>query len=155
MSYSFILFAFVAGSADSGPNPGPPLALGLSLVPFVFVVAAFSSRHQSAAGAVLKAMGLWAVIGIPVAAVDLVSGLVAGFGAGAIATIRRGDEHTIGARSIAVALSVVYVFVLVRITPEAALVGSPMLPFVSVGLADSFRDWRAAQSEAAGEDENR
>lgn len=146
VSYSFILFAFVAGSTEGGPNPGPPLALGLALVPIVFMVAAFLTRHQRAGGAVLKAMGLWVVVGIPIAALDLVTGLVAGFGAGAVVTVRAEEEHTRKSRIIAISLTVVYTLILVQFAPDAALVGGAMLPFLAVGVADSITERNAPSS---------
>jgi hypothetical protein len=146
VSYSFILFAFVAGSTEGGPDPGPALALGLGLVPFVFLLAAFLTRHPRAPGAVLKAMGLWAVVGIPIAALDIVTGLVAGFGAGAVITIRAEEEHTTKSRIIAVALAAVYSLILIQFAPDAALVGGAMLPFLAVGVADSFAERKAPPS---------
>jgi hypothetical protein len=143
ISYSFILFAFVAGSTEGGPNPGPPLALGLSLVPFVFLTAAFLTRHPRAGGAVLKAMGLWAVIGIPLAAMDIVTGLVAGFGAGAVVAVRSEEEHTRKSRIIAVTAATLYTLILVQFAPETALVGGSVLPFVGVGIADSVMERKA------------
>ncbi len=147
ISYSFILFAFVAGSTEDGPDPGPPLALGLALVPFVFLVAAFLTRHSRASVAVLKAMGLWLVIGIPIAALDIVTGLVAGFGAGAVVTVRAEEEHTTKSRIIAVSLVAVYTLVLVQFASDAALVGGAMLPFLAVGVADSVMERKSTPSQ--------
>ena len=146
ISYSFILFAFVAGSTEDGGNPGPALALGLALVPFVFLLAAFMTRNRAAAGSVLKAMGLFLLVGISVGALDIVSGLVAGFGAGAVVTVRSDEPHTRLSRSVAVLLAVVYTFVLVRFVQEAALIAAAILPFLAVGMADSFTEWRAARA---------
>lgn len=148
VSYSFILFAFVAGSTEGGPNPGPPLALGLALVPIVFMVAAFLTRHPRAGGAVLKAMGLWLVIAIPIAALDIVTGLVAGFGAGAVVTVRAEEEHTRKSRIIAVAAATLYTLILVQFAPDAALIGGAILPYLAVGVADSIMERKAASSDS-------
>src|SRR5688500_12307904 len=68
----------VASERDDAPPAGPFIAFGLALVPFVFIVLAFLSENPRAPGAVLKAMGLSLVIGIPVSALaaDAVTGLV-------------------------------------------------------------------------------
>jgi hypothetical protein len=46
----------VASDDNDAPNAGPAIAVGLSLIPFVFVVLAFLSEHPRAPGAVLRAM---------------------------------------------------------------------------------------------------
>ena len=147
ISYSFIVFAFVAGSTEGGPNPGPPLALGLALVPIVFMVAAFLTRHARAGGAVLKAMGLWVVIGIPIASLDIVTGLVAGFAAGAVVSVRAEEEHTRKSRVIAGSLATLYTFLLLQVAPGVAVVGGSMLPFLGVGIADSIMERKALLAE--------
>jgi hypothetical protein len=73
-----ITLATIACSSASGrSSPRPPqpasrtfdggglLAFGLALVPLAFGVLAFASRHPSAPAQVLKAMGLFIVIGVP------------------------------------------------------------------------------------------
>ena len=76
------LVALASDEADA-PDPGPPIAFGLALIPFVFVALAFMSEHPRAPTAVLKAMGLALPIGVMVSALagDGVSGIVAGVGA--------------------------------------------------------------------------
>ena len=91
-------------------------------------------------------MGLWLVIGIPFAALDLVTGLVAGFGAAAVVTVRAEEEHTKKSRIIAVSLTVVYTLALVQFAPDAALVGGAMLPFLAVGVADSIMERKTPES---------
>ncbi len=91
-------------------------------------------------------MGLFLLVGIPLGAFDIVTGLVAGFGAGAVVAVRADEHHTRLSRVVAVALAVVYTFVLVRFVEEAALIAAAILPFLSVGMADSFTEWRAARA---------
>ena len=71
---------------------------------------------------------------------------MAGFGAGAVVTVRSDEPHTRLSRSVAVLLAVVYTFVLVRFVQEAALIAAAILPFLAVGMADSFTEWRAARA---------
>lgn len=148
VSYWLIVFAFVAGVTEDGPDPGPPLAVGLSLVPFVFLVLAFLTRHPRAPGAVLKAMGLFVVVGMPVALFgSIVPGMVAGFGAGGVVSLRAEEEHRWAGRAAAVAGVTAYVWILLQFIPDASIFGGPFLPFVSIGIADGFMERRAPAAD--------
>ena len=137
-------------SADAGPNAGAAIAFGLALLPFVFVAAAFLTQHPAAPRAVLRAMGLSLLVGIPVSALagDAVTGLVAGVGAGAIVTVRRERAASLRPRVAAVAGATVYTFVLVRLAGPIALLSAPVFPFTSVGLADMVVARRSARPPA-------
>ena len=147
VSYSAMLLAFVAAEVD-GADGSAAFALGAALVPFVFVALAFISGHRRASGAVLKAMGLALLVAFPVSAImqDVVTGLVAGFGAGGVVALRAEPVHTRKSRALAVALVSLYVAVLVRVIIEAGLIAGATLPLVSIGIADSFVEFRARQN---------
>jgi hypothetical protein len=134
----------VASDREGGPPAGPLLAFGLSLVPFVFITLAFLSEHPRAPGAVLRAMGLSLLVGIPVSALaaDAVTGLVAGIGAGGATALRKDDPADWKARALAVGLATVYTFVTLRTVPDAAVLLAPALPFTSIGVADHLAEWR-------------
>jgi hypothetical protein len=121
------------------------------LVPFVFVVLAFLSEHPRAPGAVLKAMGMVLLVGIPVSALaaDAVTGLVAGAGAGGIVALRSDLPHNWKARAIAVAAAAAYSFFLARTAGAAALLLAPILPFTSIGVADHLSERRRQREESA------
>ncbi|MBT8217580.1 MAG: hypothetical protein KJO17_12075 [Acidimicrobiia bacterium] len=153
ISYAGILGAFVASGLDDGPNPGPPLALGMALLPIVFAAVAYLSLHPRAGTAVLKAVGLFFLFAVPISALaqDAVTGLVAGFGAGAVVTVDRLPMHTWKSRAIAVGASVFYVFVLVRIVPPLGVASAPLLPFTAVAMADYIAEQRTQPgNESAG-----
>jgi hypothetical protein len=134
------------------PRAAPAIALGLALVPFVFLVLAFLSQHPRAPGAVLRAMALALLVGIPVSALagDGVTGLVAGAGAGGAAALRAHPGGTIRARALAVAATSAYVFVVVRFAPDVALLVSPALPFTALGVADHLAEGRRARAPGEG-----
>jgi hypothetical protein len=141
-------------SGESGPvvsNPGPYIAFGLAVIPFVFVVLAFLSEHPRAPGAVVLALLLVLAVGIPVSALaaDVVTGVVAGIGAGGIVGLRADMNHNWKARALAVLLITGYTFVLLRTVPGAALLLAPVLPFTSIGVADHLSE-RRREREAAG-----
>jgi hypothetical protein len=139
----------VSSTARGGPAAGPLIAFGLAVIPFVFVLLAFLSEHPKAPGAVVVAMVLMLVVGIPVAALsrDVVSGFVAGIGAGGVAALRMDLGHTWQSRALAVAASTAFVFVIVRLMPEVAVVLTPILPFTAIGVADHLLDRRKEEAD--------
>lgn len=153
--WSVVAGAVSAASATrGGPPAGPLIAFGLALIPFVFVALAFLSEHPRAAGAVVKAMVLSLVVGIPVSAIaaDAVTGIVAGLGAGAIASLRSDDAQARSARVWAVVAASLYAFVLLRTAGIVAVILAPALPFTSVGVADHLVERRRERAAVAGRD---
>ena len=130
--------------AEGAPDPTAAFALGLALIPFVFVVLAFMTEHPRAPGAVIKAMGMSLLVGVPVSALaaDAVSGIVAGVGAGGMMAIRSEPGHGWRARAAGVLIATVYTFVLVRTASILALLPAPIFPLTAIGLADHYVDWR-------------
>lgn len=150
--WSLLAGVVAVGSDDPrAPAPAPLIAFGLALVPFVFIVLAFLSEHPRAPGAVVRAMVLSLLVGIPVSAVapDAVTGFVAGLGAGGIAALRADPIHTWKARAAAVAVVTLLVFLLVMVS-DIALLLAPALPFTSIGVADHLIERRVARRDADG-----
>ncbi len=148
-----LLAGLVANGTDDvtgGPNPAAAIALGLALIPFVFVALAFLSEHPGAPAAVVKAMGWCLLVGIPVSAIagDAVTGIVAGVGAGGIAALRADDAHNWRARALAVAVATMYTFALVRTAGAIVLLSAPIFPFTAIGVADHLSE-RKREREAA------
>ena len=147
----------LAGDEPDQPLAGPYIAFGLALIPFVFLVLAIMSEHPRAPGAVLRAMALVLLVGIPVSAVasDAVTGLVAGLGAGGIVALRADVGHSWKARAIAVAAVTVYSAFLLRTVSEVALVIGPALPFTILGIADHLSERRRDREAEAGHETGR
>lgn len=145
-AYWGIVTGLVAVASDdpSAPAAGPPIAFGLALLPFVYIALAFLSQHPRAPSAVLKAMGLSILVGIPAAAIapDGVTGLVAGIGAGGIAALRPEELRGWRARAVGVLIVSVYTFVMVRVVPDVTLLLAPTLPFTCLGVADHVAETR-------------
>jgi hypothetical protein len=150
------LWAIVAGAVAAttddpdAPAAAPFIAFGLAVIPFVFVALAFLSQHPRAPGAVVRAMGMSLLVGIPVSAVaaDAVTGLVAGAAAGGAMALRREAHHSWKTRALAVLAVTAYTFLTVRVVPEAALIAAPMLPFTAIGLADHVNDRKLERAAA-------
>jgi hypothetical protein len=153
-AFWMILVGVVSSASDAGGGVDEPaafVAFGIALVPFVFIALAFLSGHPSAPGAVGRAMGLCALIGIVVWAVagDPVTGIVAGVGAGGVAALRPSSSGTRRARVVAVAVATVYVFVLAHLAGAIVLLPAPIFPFTALGLADQLAERRASRVEPA------
>lgn len=151
-AYWFVLNGLVSTAAGTGRNAGPLIAFGLAAVPFVFMVLAFLSEHPRAPGAVLRAMVLALLVGIPVYALagDAVTWFVAGIGAGGIAALRADLAHDWKPRALAVLVASAFVFVLLRaaMTATVGLLLAPALPFTAIGVADHLSERR--QERRAG-----
>jgi hypothetical protein len=151
-----LLAGLVAVAADDPPEgfeAGAAIAFGLCVIPFAFIVLAFASEHPRAPGAVVRAMGLCLLIGIPVSALanDAVTGIVAGVGAGGIAALRSDIGRETKIRALAVAVAAAYTFVLARVAGAAVVVATPVFPFTCLGLADHYSEWRQAKARSSGE----
>jgi len=153
-SFWAVLAGIVSTGSDraDAPAPGPLLAFGLALLPFVFIVLAFLSEHPRAPAAVVRAMALTVLVGVPVSALaaDAVTGLVAGVGAGGIVALRPDLAHRWKARALAVLAASAYVFFLVRVAGEVALLITPILPFTGIGVADHLSERRREREAARG-----
>ena len=136
-----------SGSAAE-PNSALGLAVGLTVIPFVFVALAFMSEHPRAPGAVVRAMGWSLLVGIPVSALagDAVTGIVAGVGAGGIQALRMDDPQNWRARAWAVVVASVYTLVLVRVAGALVLLPAPIFPLTAIGIADHLSERRAEQA---------
>ena len=145
--YWAMLAGVVAVASDDGGGvgyPGAYIAFGLALVPFVFVVLAFLSEHPRAPGAVVKAMVLALLVGIPVSAIaaDAVTGFVAGVGAGGLVALRPEVVQGWRPRVVALAAATAWAFLAVRTVPEVAVLLAPVVPFTSIGVADHLAERR-------------
>jgi hypothetical protein len=151
------LLAGLVGSAaddssgtENAPNVAVALAVGLAVVPFVFVALAFLSEHPRAPGAVLRAMGWALLVGIPASALagDAVTGIVAGVGAGGIQALRMDYPQNWRARAWAVLVASVYTLVLVRTAGALVLLPAPIFPLTAIGIADHLSERRAEQTNS-------
>jgi hypothetical protein len=143
-AYWFILNGLVSTATGAGRNAVPLIAFGLAVVPFVFMVLAFLSEHPRAPGAVLRAMVLALLVGIPVYALagDAVTWVVAGIGAGGLAALRTDLAHDWKPRALAVLVVSAFEFVLLRTATTVALLLAPALPFTAIGVADHLSERR-------------
>jgi hypothetical protein len=149
MVYQFSYWPIVAGAtADTDPVAAEALemgvgmvAFGLALVPFVFLVLAFASRHLQAPMAALKGMGLFLLIGLPLGLFDVAVGTAVGYAAGAVPALRGVAGVDVRRRRwIAVGVLFVYLAVLRVLVPPFALLSGAVLPLMIHGLVDQASD---------------
>jgi hypothetical protein len=154
LAFWALLAGLVAEATNDGsnsevePNAALGLAVGLTVIPFVFVALAFLSEHPRAPGAVVRAMGWSLLVGIPVSALagDAVTGIVAGVGAGGIQALRMDEPQNWRARAWAVVVAAAYTFVLVRVAGGLVLLPAPIFPLTAIGIADHLSERRAEQA---------
>jgi hypothetical protein len=144
ISYWAVILSFSALEEAGAAVGGGAFALGLALVPFAFSALGFISGNRRAPMAVLSAMFLFLLVGTPVFIFSRVLGLVIGFGAGAVVTLRREQHHRLRTRSLAVALSAVLILLLALLFPPLAITIAPAAPFTAVGLANRYDDRKHA-----------
>jgi len=145
VSYSTLLAGLVNEAAEAVSRTAA-IGFGLALVPFVFVSLAFLSRHRMAPSAVLKSLGLWLVIALPIGLGSVVLGLMLGFGAGGMVSLRAEKWHMRRARAVALAAALLYTVLLLLVAPALGLVSAGTLPLVAIGLADTYSDHRHEQA---------
>jgi hypothetical protein len=138
VSYASLLVAIVSTRSDTPEAATPAFTVGFALVPFVFLTLAFVSGRTSAAVAVLKAMGLWLIIALPLGLLNPVFGLCAGFGMGGVVTLKVSETDRTVARVIAVLLASAYSLVMLFVFPALGLLSGGILPLASLGLADYY-----------------
>jgi len=122
---------------------GAAMAFGLSLIPVAFLVLALLSAHPHEPGVVVRAVGLFLLVGIPVSAVagDAVTGLVAGIGAGGALALRPEPDQGWRPRALSVLVASAYTFALARVAGSAVLFPAPVFALTGLGLADHLAGW--------------
>jgi len=145
-SYFSLIQAFVASTEDLGQDVvAPSFFFGMATVPLAFIALAFISRNPSAPMAVLKAMGLFVLVGLPVGLLVPVLGVVAGFGAGAVVALRRDEDQNLTARIVAVLSAVIYTLLVMLIAVPLGVFTGAFVPFVAVGFGDQYSERKAEE----------
>lgn len=144
VSYWAVVLAFATAEREGATEPSlGALAFGLAITPLVFVTLAAASGHPSVTVGALAGMGLFLLVAPLLALfVDPVTGMVAGFGAGAVVAMRREQVHGLRPRAVAVVIGLVAVVVGLFVFPPVAVAFGPAVPFVAVGAADGWQERR-------------
>lgn len=154
ISYGSIIVGAVASVTEGDVPAGPAFAIGFALVPLVFVAAAFGSAQRRAATSVLKGMGIWLVLGMPMSLANPIVGLSVGYTAAGVFTLRTTAVRPAKARWLAVLITAAYLLVLIVILPQAAILAGALTPLLAIRAADVYSERKEALREGGlGEDE--
>lgn len=147
ISYGSFLLAIVASRSDTPQAAGPAFALGFALVPVAFTSLAFTSGRSGAPKAVLKAMGVWLLVALPLGLFNPVFGLSTGFGMGGVLTLKVRENNRWLPRAIAVLLASTYSLLMLFMIPALGLVSGGLLPLAALGLSDYYTEHRAVEKK--------
>ena len=148
ISFGSLLLGAVASLSDEPEAAGPAFAIGFGLVPIVLVIVAFGSGRFGAAPAVLKGMGLWLLVALPVGLINPVTGMCAGFTAAGAVTLRREEGIAFRPRVAAVIMASGYVTLLVVLLPQAGIFAGAITPLFAIRGADIWSERENAKREA-------
>lgn len=141
-SFGSLLVAIVATRSDTPEAAGPAFAVGFALVPVVFVTVAFVSGRARAPIQVLKAMGMWLLVGLPLGLLNPVFGLCAAYGIGGVFTLKEPEFGGWLSRTLGVLAAAIYVLGLLFVIPALGLISGILLPLTSIGLSDMYMAYR-------------
>jgi len=125
----------VASRAESGEVAGA-WALGVALIPFSFLVAAFGSGNPRASGAVVWALVTSLFVGGTLLLLGPATALIGAYAAGATVTVREPEDTSVKRRLwFAVGVTVLAALA-IEFLPLAGLAMVPGLPFTAPLIAD-------------------
>jgi hypothetical protein len=136
-----LIAAAELATSDAGRDAAVASAVGLILVPVVFLVAAFGTGRTDPGFAVFKALGVFLGVALAGGLVTPVIGIGMGFALGGMLVIAPDGEFVTRARFIAVGILALHLLVLLAVSPSAAIFGVAVLPLFSVALADTMVGW--------------
>ncbi len=146
VAFGSLLVGILASASDEDIAAGPAFALGFTLIPVWAATVAFTSAHERAPMATLKGMGVWLILGLPLALVNAVVGLSVGFAAGGSFALRSTALRPGRARWLSIAALIVYVGLLLVILPQAALFAGAVTPLLALRIADIYAERYEQQS---------
>lgn len=143
LSFSSLLAALADGT-EEGTVRMASLAVGLSIVPFVFIILAFGTRHPRAPGAVLRALGVWVLVSVAAGWFSFALGLALAFGLGGMLAVRSDELGAQRIRALWLGAAIVYVVILAALLSTAVgLFAAGTVPLLAIGLADHYTEMRA------------
>jgi hypothetical protein len=146
--YQFSYWPIYAGTAAPEGSGVGLIALGLALVPFVFLTAAFASVHPNAPGATLRAMGWFLLVGLPLGVFVPLIGVSIGVSLGAVVALAPLPDHdTRRPRYLAVLGVALYLLLLIVLAPGFAVISAAVLPIAVHGMVDQTVEDRARHRE--------
>lgn len=143
---SGLLVAFVEESAED-VNRTAGLGFGLAMVPFVFVALAFLSRHRRAPIAVLKSLGIWVLVVLPIGLMSVVLAITLAFGLGGMFSLRAEPWQRYKTRASVLGFAFAYTLFLLAVIPLVGVFTAIAIPLAALGIADTYSDRKEAAAE--------
>ena len=143
-----LIAAAELATGDAGRDAAVASAVGLILVPVVFLIAAFGTGRADPGFAAFKALGVFIAVSLVGGLVTPALGIGMGFALGGMLVIKPEGEFVTRSRFIAVAILALYILVLLVVSPPAAVFGVAVLPLFSVALADTMVGWVRSEDRA-------
>ncbi len=140
ISFGSLLLGAVASQSETPEAGGPAFAIGFGLVPLVLVVVVFGSGRLAPAASVLKGMGLWLLVALPIGLINPVTGICAGFTASGAVTLQRAEGIPFKPRVAAIVMAAGYVTLLVVILPQAGVFAGAVTPLLAIRGADIWSE---------------
>jgi hypothetical protein len=140
ISFGSLLLGAVAPQTDAPEAGGPAFAIGFALVPLVLVIVAFGSGKVGPAASVLKGMGLWLLVALPVSLAHPAIGICAGFTTAAAVTLHRAEGIPFKPRAAAIVMAAGYVALLVVVLPPAGVFAGAVTPLIAIRGADIWSE---------------
>ncbi|CAN5832058.1 hypothetical protein BH23ACT4_BH23ACT4_16220 [soil metagenome] len=145
ISFGSLLLGAVASQTDTPEAGGPAFAIGFALVPLVLVIVAFGSGRVRPAASVLKGMGLWLLVALPISLINPIIGICAGFTTAGAVTLHRAEEIPFKPRVAAIVIAAGYVTLLVLILPQAGVFAGAVTPLLAIRGADIWSERESAR----------
>lgn len=137
VSYLSLLLGLGGIGSGDGQATGAALATGLTLMPLSFGTAAFMSDHARPALAIVRAIGVWFVVGVLVV-LDVMVGLVAAYAAGCAVSLARPPGVDWTWRVGAVAVLALVAAIATMFVPGAVVLTAPIAIVLSIVFADDL-----------------
>jgi hypothetical protein len=134
VSFWSVVFS-IASSAEGGEVSGS-WALGVALIPFAYLAAAFGSGNPRASGAVVWALVISLGVGASLLLLDPATALIGAYAAGATVTICESETSSVKRRLWFAVAVAVFAALSIRFVPVLGLTVAPGLPFTAPLLAD-------------------
>ena len=136
-----LIAAAELATSDAGRDAAVASAVGLILVPVVFLIAAVGTGRADPGFAVFKALGVFIAVTLVGGLITPAIGIGMGFALGGMLVIEPEGEFVTRTRFLAVGILALYILVLLVVSPPAAVFGVAVLPLFSVALADTMVGW--------------
>jgi hypothetical protein len=136
-----LIAAAVLASDDAGQDAAVASAIGLTLVPIAFAIAALGTGKEHPGISVMKSLGVFILLTLMGGLITPAVGIGVGLAAAAAFVIEPEYEEVWRPRLIAIVVFGIYIVVMMLVAPPASIFAVAVLPMVVIGLTDTMVGW--------------